>query len=127
MPLSILPEQMGPQRSAEASQCGSGVMMIEVGPDLLLRIPGMSVRETQRPRRWHRVLPQHLLRPCAETSDPAAHVRRPRGEIYPDAIARADHALSNTRINCARPEADRPSIPRNRRPLASTISTVTVN
>ena len=42
VPLSILPEPMGPQRSAaaEASQCGSGVMTIEVGPDLLLRIPG---------------------------------------------------------------------------------------
>jgi transposase len=42
VPLSILPEPMGPQRSAaaEASQGGSGVMTIEVGPDLLLRIPG---------------------------------------------------------------------------------------
>jgi transposase len=42
VPLSILPEPMGPQRSAaaEASQGGSGVMTIEVGPDLLLCIPG---------------------------------------------------------------------------------------
>ncbi|MCA3439844.1 MAG: transposase [Rhodobacter sp.] len=42
VPLSILPEPMGLQRSAavKASQCGSGVMTIEVRPDLLLRIPG---------------------------------------------------------------------------------------
>ena len=41
VPLSILPEPMGPQASAsaEVSQSGSGVMTIEVGPDLLLRIP----------------------------------------------------------------------------------------
>jgi transposase len=42
VPLSILPEPMGQQVSAavEARQSGSGVMTIEVGPDLLLRIPG---------------------------------------------------------------------------------------
>jgi transposase len=42
VPLSILPEPMGRQVSAavEAGQSGSGVMTIEVGPDLLLRIPG---------------------------------------------------------------------------------------
>jgi transposase len=41
VPLSILPEPMDPQRSAvvEVSQNGSDVMTIEVGPDLLLRIP----------------------------------------------------------------------------------------
>ncbi len=42
VPLSILPEPMGRQVSAavEAKQSGSGVMTIEVGPDLLLHIPG---------------------------------------------------------------------------------------
>ena len=42
VPLSILPDPVAPQRSAvvEVSQNGSGVMTIEVGPDLLLRIPG---------------------------------------------------------------------------------------
>ncbi|MGQ0611253.1 MAG: IS66-like element accessory protein TnpA [Paracoccaceae bacterium] len=41
VPLSILPAPVDPQRSAvvEVSQNGSGVMTIEVGPDLLLRIP----------------------------------------------------------------------------------------
>jgi transposase len=41
VPLSILPDPVDPQRSAvvEVSQNGSGVMTIEVGPDLLLRIP----------------------------------------------------------------------------------------
>jgi transposase len=42
VPLSILPEPVIPPVSAaaEAAQCGSVVMTIEVGPDLLLRIPG---------------------------------------------------------------------------------------
>ena len=42
VPLSILPEPMGQQVSAavETRQSGSGVMTIEVGPDLLLRMPG---------------------------------------------------------------------------------------
>jgi len=42
VPLSILPDPTGPQGSAvvEVSQNGNGVMTIEVGPDLLLRIPG---------------------------------------------------------------------------------------
>lgn len=42
VPLSILPEPMGPQISAvaEVSQSGSGVMTIEVGPGVVLRIPG---------------------------------------------------------------------------------------
>ena len=41
VPLSILPDPVDPQGSAmvEVSQNGSGVMTIEVGPDLLLRIP----------------------------------------------------------------------------------------
>ena len=41
VPLSILPDPVDAQRSAvvEVSQNGSGVMTIEVGPDLLLRIP----------------------------------------------------------------------------------------
>ena len=40
VPLSILPEPMDPQRSAvvEVSQNGSGVMTIEVGPDVVLRL-----------------------------------------------------------------------------------------
>ena len=42
MPLSILPEAMDQPVSstAEAAQAGSGVMTIEVGSDLRLRIPG---------------------------------------------------------------------------------------
>jgi len=42
VPLSIQPEPMDPQVSAAAdgSQNDSGVMTIEVGPGLLLRIPG---------------------------------------------------------------------------------------
>lgn len=42
VPLSILPDPTGPQGSAvvDVSQNGDGVMTIEVGPDLLLRIPG---------------------------------------------------------------------------------------
>jgi transposase len=41
VPLSILPDPVDLQGSAmvEVSQNGSGVMTIEVGPDLLLRIP----------------------------------------------------------------------------------------
>ena len=41
VPLSLLPDPVDPQGSAmvEVSQNGSGVMTIEVGPDLLLRIP----------------------------------------------------------------------------------------
>jgi transposase len=41
VPLSILPDPVDQQGSAvvEVSQNGSGVMTIEVGPDLLLRIP----------------------------------------------------------------------------------------
>lgn len=41
VPLSILPDPVDPQGSAmvEVSQNGSGVITIEVGPDLLLRIP----------------------------------------------------------------------------------------
>jgi transposase len=40
--LSILPEPVGSQvaAAAEVSQSGNGVMTIEVGPDLVLRIPG---------------------------------------------------------------------------------------
>ncbi|MGX0879936.1 transposase [Roseovarius sp. MBR-154] len=42
VPLSILPENMDQPVSstAEVGQGGIGVMTIEVGPDLLLRIPG---------------------------------------------------------------------------------------
>jgi len=42
VPLSILPEPMDRPvfSTAEAAQGGIGVMTIEVGPDLLLRIPG---------------------------------------------------------------------------------------
>jgi transposase len=42
VPLSSLPDPAGPQGSAvvEVSQDGNGVMTVEVGPDLLLRIPG---------------------------------------------------------------------------------------
>lgn len=42
VPLSILPEPMDQPvlSTAEAAQGGSGVMIIEVGPDLRLRIPG---------------------------------------------------------------------------------------
>ena len=43
MALSILPEpmdQLVASSTAEAAQDGSGVMTIEVGPDLRLRIPG---------------------------------------------------------------------------------------
>jgi transposase len=42
VPLSILAEPTGPRVSvsAEVSERGSGVMTIEVGPDLLLHIPG---------------------------------------------------------------------------------------
>jgi transposase len=43
VPLSILPDpvdQPVPSSTAVAAQDGSGVMTIEVGPDLLLRIPG---------------------------------------------------------------------------------------
>ncbi|WP_241524120.1 hypothetical protein [Oceaniglobus indicus] len=41
VPLSILPDPVDQQGSAvvEVSQNGSGMMTIEVGPDLLLRIP----------------------------------------------------------------------------------------
>jgi transposase len=42
VPLSILPDPTGPQGSAvvDVSRNGDGVITIEVGPDLLLRIPG---------------------------------------------------------------------------------------
>ena len=43
VPLSILPEpmdQLGASSSTETATGGAGVMTIEVGPDLLLRIPG---------------------------------------------------------------------------------------
>lgn len=42
VPLSILPEPMDQlvSSTAEAAQCGIGVMTIEVGSDLRLRIPG---------------------------------------------------------------------------------------
>ncbi|MEI2686589.1 MAG: transposase [Cypionkella sp.] len=43
VPLSILPEpmdQLGASSSTETATGGAGVMMIEVGPDVVLRIPG---------------------------------------------------------------------------------------
>jgi transposase len=43
VPLSILPEpmdQLGASSSTETATSGAGVMMIEVGPDVVLRIPG---------------------------------------------------------------------------------------
>jgi len=42
VPLSLLPDPAGRPASsaAECSRNGPGVMTIEVGPDLLLRIPG---------------------------------------------------------------------------------------
>lgn len=44
-------------------------------------------------------------------------------EKHAHAIPRPDNAPSSRRISYARPEGDSPSIPRTRRPLASTIST----
>lgn len=43
VPLSILPEpmdQLGASSSSETATGGAGVMTIEVGPDVVLRIPG---------------------------------------------------------------------------------------
>jgi hypothetical protein len=95
-----------------------------------LAIPVQDLQPVAHPAAKHkdrptgRILFKQPLGTGTQTRNPATHVGDTRRKENADAIAGTDHALSRTRINCARPAAESPSIPRSSRPFASTISTI---
>ena len=57
---------------------------------------------TPTPERKHRptgrLLPQHILRKCRQTSDPFPHIRHAASQIHANAGARTDYAASTERM-----------------------------
>jgi hypothetical protein len=101
-------------------------LVVEAEP---LAVPVQNLQPVAHPaakdkdRPTGRILLKQPFRPRTKTCNAAAHVGDARCDEHPPPVPRADHALSRTRISCAKPDAESPSIPRNRRPFASTIST----